>query len=47
MRDNITTAVEITGAILITIGIGLAVSLAAACIIGGILCLGFGWMAGK
>ena len=47
MRENLTTAVEIAGAILITIGVGLAIGTASACIIGGFFCLGFGWMAGK
>jgi hypothetical protein len=47
MRENLTTAVEIAGAILITVGVGLALGAAAGCIIGGIFCLGFGWMAGK
>ena len=47
MRENLTTAVEIAGAILITIGVSLALGVAAGCIIGGVFCLGLGWMAGK
>jgi len=47
MRDQITTAVEVAGAVFITIGVGLAIGAAAAFIIGGIFCLGFGYLAGK
>jgi mannose/fructose/N-acetylgalactosamine-specific phosphotransferase system component IIC len=47
MRENLTTGVEIAGAILISVGVGMALGVAAACIIGGIFCLGFGWLAGK